>query len=208
MRYAEIRLSGSGGQGLGLAGRILSEVAMAEDFNVCQTQSYGPEARGGASRTDVIVSRDEILFPNCREIDVLLAMNQESCNTFSEEVKETGIVIVDSTFCDQIPTVGTVYKYPFTRTAIEKFKSALTANMIALGFLASVTRYFPLEAWKRVISARTPERFRAVNLEAFEFGCAEGRKTVREHSGNRPVVWDRKAPVPPGLRRKPKGRQA
>ncbi len=208
MRYAEIRLSGSGGQGLGLAGRILSEVAMAEDFNVCQTQSYGPEARGGASRTDVIVSRDEILFPNCREIDVLLAMNQESCDTFSEEVKETGIIILDSTFCDQTPATGTVYKYPFTRVAVEKFKSALTANMIALGVFASITRYFPYDVWKRVISARTHERFRQVNLEAFEFGCAEGRTLAKEQSENRPVVWDRKAPVPSGLRKKPRGRQS
>jgi 2-oxoglutarate ferredoxin oxidoreductase subunit gamma len=205
MRYAEVRLSGSGGQGLGLAGRLLSEVAMAEDFNVCQTQSYGPEARGGASRTDVIVSKDEILFPNCRELDVLLAMNQESCTLFSPEVKESGIVIVDSGFVDQIP-VGTVFKYPFTRTAVEKYKTALVANMIALGVMATAAGLFKIETWRRIISAKSPDRFRENNLEAFELGCAAGREMVKNQAVARPVAWDRKAPVPSSLKRKPRAK--
>jgi len=202
MRYAEIRLSGSGGQGLGLAGRILSEAGIAEDFNVCQTQSYGPEARGGSSRTDVIVSRDEILFPNCRELDVLLAMNQESCTLYAPEVRETGVVIIDSTFVDQIP-MGRVYKYPLTTAAIERFKSALVANMIALGLMSSVVDLFRSETWRRTISKISPARFREANLAAFEFGAETGRELSKEQVTKKPVAFDRKAPVPEVLRRKP-----
>lgn len=203
MRYAEIRLSGSGGQGLGLAGRILSEAAIAEDFNVCQTQSYGPEARGGSSRTDVIISKDEILFPNCRELDFLLAMNQESCALFAPEVKETGIILIDSTFVDQIPT-GIVYKYPFTSAAIEKFGAAVVANMIALGVMSSVVEIFKMETWKRTLTKMSPERFRKTNLEAFDLGHKAGLELTREQTTRKPVAYDRKAPVPECLRKKPK----
>jgi 2-oxoglutarate ferredoxin oxidoreductase subunit gamma len=201
MRYAEIRLSGSGGQGLGLAGRILSEAAIAEDFNVCQTQSYGPEARGGSSKTDVIVSRDEILFPNCRELDVLLAMNQESCTLYSPEVRESGIIIIDSTFVDQIP-VGIVYKFPFTTAAIEEFKTAVVANMIAMGLLSSVVDLFKAETWRRIVTKKSPERFRDTNLAAFEFGSRAGLDLSKEQITRKPLAFDRKAPVPESLRKR------
>jgi 2-oxoglutarate ferredoxin oxidoreductase subunit gamma len=201
VRYAEIRLSGSGGQGLGLAGKILSEAAIAEDFNVCQTQSYGPEARGGSSKTDVIVSKDEILFPNCRELDVLLAMNQESCTLYAPEVRESGVLIIDSTFVDQIP-VGNVYKFPFTSTAQEEFKTAVVANMIAMGLMSSVVDLFKAETWRRTVTKKSPERFREMNLAAFELGCKAGLALSKEQVTKKPVAFDRKAPVPECLRKK------
>jgi len=203
MRYAEIRLAGSGGQGLGLAGRIIAEAAMVEDFNVCQTQSYGPEARGGSSRTDIIVSRDEILFPNCRELDLLLAMNQESCFLYSAEVKEGGIILVDSTFVDQIP-VGNVYRHAFTSEAVAEYKNPLMANMMALGMMASLTGYFKTETWKRAVSTIVPERFREVNLQAFERGREAGRDMIKDQSVRKPVAYDRKQPVPECLRKRPR----
>ncbi len=201
MRYAEIRLSGSGGQGLGLAGRILAEAAMAEDFNVCQTQSYGPEARGGSSKTDVIISRDEILFPNCRELDVLLAMNQESCYLYSPCVKETGVSIVDSTFVNQVPA-GTVYRYPFTSEAVRSFDSALVANMLALGVMSAVVGLFKVETWRRAVETLSPGRFRETNLKAFDFGRTAGLELSRDQAVRRPVAFDRKQPVPESIRKR------
>ncbi len=200
MKYSEIRLSGSGGQGLGLAGRIFSLVAIKEDYNVCQTQSYGPEARGGSSKTDIIISRREILFPNCRELDVLLALNQESADKFSGNVKESGIILVDSTFIDQLP-MGKVYEYPFTAKSIELFDTPLMANLMALGMLAALTRYFNLESWTSSITETVPQRFIKKNLKAFEHGHREGREILHVEEGRAPLVYDRKQPVPDALRK-------
>ncbi|MEN8208504.1 MAG: 2-oxoacid:acceptor oxidoreductase family protein [Candidatus Fermentibacteria bacterium] len=198
-KYYEIRLSGAGGQGLGLAGRVFSEAAIDSDYNVCQTQSYGPEARGGASRTDIIISKKEILYPNCRNLDILLAMNQESADKFGKSVQDEGIILVDTTFVNQIPP-GRVYEYDLTSISIEEFKTPMTANIIAVGMLASLTRLFTLDTWIRAIKARVPKRFVKMNLKAFELGHKEGREILHKEEGRVPVAYDRKQPVPECLK--------
>lgn len=192
--YYEIRLSGSGGQGLGLAGRVFSQSSIRADYNVCQTQSYGPEARGGASRTDIIISKKEILFPNCRELDFLLAMNQESADKFAGEVKENGIILIDTTFVNQIPE-GRVYEYSLTTKSIEEFKTPLAANIIAIGMLASLGRLFNLEIWVASLKETVPGRFIDMNLKAFELGHKEGREILHVEEGRAPIAYDRKKPV-------------
>ena len=201
MKYSEIRLSGSGGQGLGLAGRILSQAAILNGNQVCLTQSYGPEARGGASRTDVIISDKQILFPNCRKLDILLAMNQESADKFSGKVKESGFFVVDSTFVDQLPD-GKVYEYPFTSKSIEVFNNKIVANLIAMGMFAALSRYFKLEIWTDAIKCTVPVAFLELNLQAFEMGHREGREILHMEEGRIPVAWDRKQPVPKAIRDK------
>ncbi len=208
MDYAEIRLSGSGGQGMGLAGRIVSESAITEGYNVCQTQSYGPEARGGASRTDIIFSCDRILFPNCRHLDVLLAMNQESSDKFSGAVREDGLILVDSTYVDQPPEGNRVYEYRLTKTSLETFKIPLAANLIALGIIAALTRYFSLESWTDSIRRTVPPKFRELNLDAFELGHREGREILHVEEGRVPVAYDRKKPVPACIRKRFEDRRA
>ncbi|MCK4671667.1 MAG: 2-oxoacid:acceptor oxidoreductase family protein [Candidatus Aegiribacteria sp.] len=197
--YYEIRLSGAGGQGLALAGRVFSESSIKSGYNVCQTQSYGPEARGGASRTDIIISRKEILFPNCRELDILLAMNQESADKFAGEVKEDGIILVDTTFVNQIP-VGKVYEYPLTRKSIEEYETPVAANIIAVGMIASLCRLFNLEIWIDSLLKTVPERFIKMNLKAFELGHKEGREILHVEEGRVPIAYDRKRPVPDCLK--------
>lgn len=198
-KYYEIRLSGAGGQGLGLAGRVFSEAAIDSGYDVCQTQSYGPEARGGASRTDIIISKKEILYPNCRNLDILLAMNQESADKFGKSVKDEGIILVDTTFVNQIPE-GRVYEYSLTSISIEEFKTPMAANIIAVGMLASLTRLFTLDAWIRAMKERVPRRFIKMNLKAFELGHKEGREILHVEEGRIPVAYDRKQPVPDCLR--------
>ena len=198
-KYYEIRLSGAGGQGLGLAGRVFSEAAIKSDYNVCQTQSYGPEARGGASRTDIIISKQKILYPNCRNLDILLAMNQESADKFSGSVTDGGIILVDSTYVNRAPE-GRVYEYSLTARSVEEFKTPLAANMIAVGMLASLTRLFALEDWVRAIKARVPERFVKMNLIAFELGHKDGREILHVEEGRVPIAYDRKKPVPDCLK--------
>jgi len=199
-KYYEIRLSGAGGQGLGLAGRVFSEAAIEPDFNVCQTQSYGPEARGGASRTDIIISKSEILYPNCRNLNILLAMNQESADKFSGSVVDGGVILVDTTYVNQIPE-GRVYEYSLTEKSIKEFKTPMAANIIAVGMLASLTRLFALEDWIRAIRRRVPERFIKMNLDAFEMGHREGREILHVEEGRVPVAYDRKRPVPDSLKK-------
>jgi 2-oxoglutarate ferredoxin oxidoreductase subunit gamma len=201
MSYSEIRLAGSGGQGLGLAGRILSQAAILNGSEVCLTQSYGPEARGGASRTDVIISDKPILFPNCRKLDILLAMNQESSDKFSPKLKETGFSIVDSTYVDQLPE-GKVYESPFTSRCIETFGQKIAANLIALGMFAALSRLFNLDIWTEAIRMTVPAAFLEMNLNAFELGHREGREIMHMEEGRIPITWDRKQPVPKAIRDK------
>jgi 2-oxoglutarate ferredoxin oxidoreductase subunit gamma len=128
-RY-EIRLSGSGGQGLILMGIILAEaIGIYNGKYVAQTQSYGPEARGGSSKSEVVVSDEEIDYPKAMKLDLLLAMNQKSCDEFYPDLKPDGLLIVDSTFVAQLPTPK-VFQIPFTRMAREKFKREVVANII------------------------------------------------------------------------------
>jgi len=198
-KYYEIRLSGAGGQGLGLAGRVFSEAAIDSGYDVCQTQSYGPEARGGASRTDIIISRKKILYPNCRNLDILLAMNQESTDKFSRSVVDEGIILVDTTYVNQIPE-GRVYEYSLTDMSMKEFETPMAANIIAVGMLASLTRLFTLDAWIRAMKERVPRRFIKMNLKAFELGHKEGREILHVEEGRIPIAYDRKQPVPDCLK--------
>jgi 2-oxoglutarate ferredoxin oxidoreductase subunit gamma len=120
----EIRLSGSGGQGLILAGVILAEAAaIYEGKNAVQTQSYGPEARGGSSKSEVIISDSEILYPKTTRLDYLLALNQESCDKYAHDLKDDGLLLVDTDAVEHLPPVKSI-SLPLVRTAREKIQSA------------------------------------------------------------------------------------
>ena len=135
-RY-EIRLSGAGGQGLILIGKILAEAAaIYDDKNATQSQSYGPEARGGASRSEVIISDEDIDFPKAMNIDLLLAMTQEAVDKYIGDVKDQGVIVVDSYFVRNVPAGKySVHSYPITEIAEEKIGRKIVANIIALGVM-------------------------------------------------------------------------
>ena len=162
-----LRLSGSGGQGLILAGIMLGEAAIMNGKNAVHSQSYGVEARGGASRSEVIVSDGEIDFPEVTKPDVLLVMNQQSCNKFIPTVQENGIVIVDSTLVESVPeTAAKVVRVPITKIAVEEFGTEIVANVIALGVLAKQTGIAPISMFKTSVAARVPEKMRDKNISA------------------------------------------
>ena len=119
-RY-EIRLSGEGGQGLVLAGKVLAEAAaIYDDKNATQSQSYGPEARGGASRSEVIISDEDIDYPKAVSIDLLLALTQESVNRYHSDLKANGMLLVDEEAVTDLPEGDwTTYKVPIIRIARE-----------------------------------------------------------------------------------------
>lgn len=178
-RY-EIRLSGSGGQGIILMGIILAEAIGVYDGKcVAQTQSYGPEARGGSSKSEVIVSDEEIDYPKAMKPDLLLAMNQKSCDEFYPDLKPEGLLIVDSTFVTQIPTTK-AFQIPFTRIAREKFKREVVANIVALGALAQLSPLVSSKAMEAAVLARVPKGTEKLNRDALKAGMAAAKKAERE----------------------------
>jgi len=178
-RY-EIRLSGEGGQGLVLAGKILAEAAaIYDDKNATQSQSYGPEARGGASRSEVIISDEEIDYPKAINIDLLLALTQESCNRYVKDLKDDGILLVDSDSVKKIPPGKfKTYQVPIIETAREKVGRVVVANIVALGIITELTKIVSLEAIEAAILSRVPKGTEKINLQAFKVGTEIGQQLL------------------------------
>ncbi len=175
-RRYEIRLSGSGGQGLIIAGIILAEAAGIHDGKyVCQTQSYGPEARGGASKAEVVISDEEIDYPKAIKPDLLLAMNQSSCDTFFFDLKPTGALVVDSTFVKQLPTSRAV-AIPFTQMARTELNKEMAANIIALGALARLTEIVSLASLEAAVLNRVPRGTEELNRKALQLGIEAAKR--------------------------------
>jgi 2-oxoglutarate ferredoxin oxidoreductase subunit gamma len=172
----EMRLSGSGGQGMVFAGMILAEaIGINDGKNVVQTQSYGPEARGGASRSDVVVSSKEIFYPKPIKLDLLLCLTQESCDTYHQALKEGGILIVDSGLVTQLPA-SKVHAFPFTQLARDRIGTPMVANIIALGTIASLTKIVSKKGLLETVQRRAPKGTEEKNLKALESGFELARK--------------------------------
>ncbi len=177
----EIRFSGAGGQGIITAAIIFAEAAAIHESNyVCQTQSYGPEARGGKSKAEVVVSSREIDYPKVMQLDMLLAMNQASCDAYFYDFKPNGLLIVDSTFVEQIPT-SRVIAIPFTRIAREILGKELVANMVALGAVAHFCDAVSSKNIETALSARVPKGTKGLNRKAFRAGIKAAREINLEH---------------------------
>jgi 2-oxoglutarate ferredoxin oxidoreductase subunit gamma len=180
MQRYEIRLSGSGGQGIVTAGIILAEAAGIHDGKfVCQTQSYGPEARGGASKAEVVISDEEIDYPKAVKPDLLLAMNQKSCDTYFFDLKPAGLLVVDSTLVKQAPTTRAV-SLPFTQIARDAFGKEYVANIVALGALAALTGAVSLHSLELAILERVPPGTEDLNRQALEAGVEAANKYLAQ----------------------------
>jgi 2-oxoglutarate ferredoxin oxidoreductase subunit gamma len=181
-RY-EVRLAGEGGQGMILAGVILAEAAAIHDgLNAVQTQSYGPEARGGASRSEVIIARGEIDYPKVIAADLLLCMSQEACDVFYPQVKDEGCIIVDSSKVSRIPTHRAI-AVPISQIAEEVTGRQLTASIVALGLVASLTGLVSRDAMEKAVSERVPAGTEEMNLKALAAGFEEADRLRLAGSG-------------------------
>lgn len=183
-RY-EIRLSGEGGQGLVLAGKVLTEAAaIYEDMNATQSQSYGPEARGGASRSEVIISDEDIDYPKAVNIDLLLALTQESLNRYWHDLKEGGILLADSDSVKEFPEGNfRVYKVPIIKMAREEVGKAVVANIVALGIITELMGTVTANSVESAILTRVPKGTEELNLKAFRLGIATGRNLKESDKG-------------------------
>ncbi|SHI32484.1 2-oxoacid:acceptor oxidoreductase family protein [Propionispora hippei] len=167
----EISLSGTGGQGLILAGIILAEAAILDGKQAIQTQSYGPEARGGASKAEVIISEDEIDYPKVLAPDILLVMSQEACNKYADILKKNGKLLADSTLVKEISgREAEVIDLPITRTAREELGNAMFANIIALGALVAATGAVSEASLIKAVLARVPRGTEEKNQKALALG--------------------------------------
>jgi 2-oxoglutarate ferredoxin oxidoreductase subunit gamma len=167
----EIRLAGSGGQGIIMAAIVLAEAACVhEGKQVSQTQSYGPEARGGTCKAEVVISDGPIDYPKVSRPDFLLALNQASLNTYFGDLKPTGLLIVDSTLVSKVPTGKTV-SIPFTKIAREELGTDLVANMVALGALCFLSKDVSQESLEEALLSRVPPGMEEINLKALRAGA-------------------------------------
>jgi 2-oxoglutarate ferredoxin oxidoreductase subunit gamma len=170
----EVRLAGSGGQGLITAAVILAEaVALGSGMNVVQTQSYGPEARGGASKADVVISDEPIYYPKARSLDILIALTQEACDRYGGALKEGGILLVDEDKVKVTPTPGAV-RIPVTRIVREQFGRETYANAAVLGALSAMIETVPEKEVKAALARRVPPATVEANLKAFALGVQLG----------------------------------
>jgi 2-oxoglutarate ferredoxin oxidoreductase subunit gamma len=178
-RY-EIRLAGEGGQGMILAGVILAEAAaIYDELNAVQTQSYGPEARGGASRSEVVVARGEIDYPKVMAADLLLCMSQEACDKFYTQVKEDGLIVVDSTHVSRVPSHRAL-AVPITQIAEEATGRRITASTVALGLVSGLTGLITRQALERAVGVRVPAGTEEINLKALAAGFEEAERLLGE----------------------------
>lgn len=176
-RY-EIRIAGSGGQGVILAAVIVGEaLALYEEgLNVVQTQVYGPEARGGASKAEVVVSRGKIDYPKATNPNLQVILTQKACDDYVHDAFPNSIVIVDDFFVTEPPKINAnIYSLPIVRTAIKEVGREIVTNMVALGTIARVLEKWQLaraESIRKAILDRVPKGTEDLNTKAFELGYA------------------------------------
>lgn len=169
--HKEIRLSGFGGQGIALAGLILGKAfALYENLESVMTQSYGPEARGGASSANIVVADLVIDYPFVQYPDILVAMSQEAYTKFRPAVKDDALVLIDKDLVQ--PIAGDpAYAIPATRLA-EQLGNRIVANVVMLGFFARVTGLISKEAMEKSLEATLRPKLLTLNYQAFEAGYA------------------------------------
>lgn len=172
----QIRLSGSGGQGLILAGIILAEAAVIDGKEVVQTQDYGPEARGGSSKSECIISDDVIDYPKVTTADIVLCLNQQSYNKYGKDIQPQGKVIVDTTLVKHFDKQENTIALPITKTAIEELGRAIFTNIVALGAVVGATGVVSKEAIEQAVLARVPKATRELNQKALALGWEMAKK--------------------------------
>jgi 2-oxoglutarate ferredoxin oxidoreductase subunit gamma len=172
----QIRFSGFGGQGIVRCALITGKaMALYDDKYATMTQSFGPEARGGACSSQLVVSKDRVLFPYVTTPEILVALSQEAYDKYEPELKDQGILIVESDLVKAKADSSRVNLRPIPATRMgEELGNRLFANLVVIGFFSAVTKLVSPEAVKKALPELVPERFLKVNIKAFDAGYAYG----------------------------------
>ena len=182
----EIRIGGFGGQGVILAAIVIGKAAaIFEDGHACMTQSFGPEARGGSSSAQVILSTEPILYPYVTQPDVLIVMSQEAYSKFSPQLKPGGILITEQELVsvDSMIPAERVYAVPATRLA-EQLGRKVVLNIVMVGFFGAVTNLLDAAALRQAVADSVPPAMQKLNLDAFDKGYEYGKQLIGRIDAN------------------------
>jgi 2-oxoglutarate ferredoxin oxidoreductase subunit gamma len=167
----EIRIAGLGGQGVVLAGQILGKAATYDGENAVQTESYGAEARGSMTESEVKISNEKIGFPAVTKCDILVVMNQKALDRYLKDLKTGGTLIIDSTAVEP-PELrkARMFKIPATESAEKIFGARVYANMLMLGALAKAARIVSDGSMEKAIRDTTEKKTADINVRAYRKG--------------------------------------
>jgi len=172
----EIRFSGFGGQGIVRCGLITGKAAALFDNKYAtMTQSFGPEARGSACSSQVVISEDRVLYPYITKPDVLVSISQDAYDKYEPELRDDGVLLIDTDLVKPRPVRHKIklYGIPSTRLA-EELGNRIFTNLVMLGFFTSIIKAVTPEAMKKALPGLVPKRFLDINIRAFDNGYQFG----------------------------------
>ncbi len=176
----DIRICGFGGQGVILSGFIIGKAASVfMNYNAVQSQSYGPEARGGAARSEIIISDEKIGYPRPTGVDYLVAMSQESFDSYREDIRDDTVIIVDPDLVKKHDIGRPLYKIHAQQIA-EELGNKIVTNIVIVGAFTSIFELLKPEAVKESVIDSVPKRFTELNIKAFERGLEAGKNALKE----------------------------
>lgn len=191
---AEIRFSGFGGQGIIRCGLITGKaLSLYDNKHATMTQSFGPEARGSACSSQLVVSKDRVLYPYITTPEILVSMSQEAYDKYEPDLRDDGILVIDTDLVKPRPVRGKIkmFAIPSTRFA-EELGNRIIANLVMLGFFTAVTKIVSPEAMKKALPGLVPGRFLDLNIRAFDRGHDFG---VEEMAKIKPAKAKKKPPA-------------
>lgn len=193
----EIRFSGYGGQGIIRCGLITGKaVSLFDNKFGTMTQSFGPEARGSACSSQLVISEDRVLYPYITRPEILISMSQDAYEKYEPDLRSDGVLIYDT---DLVKIKGerdqvVYYGVPSTRFA-EEMGNRIFANLVMLGFFTAITKVVTPEAMKKALPGLVPKRFLELNMRAFDKGYEYGEEMLKKSAG--------KPASPPKAERRP-----
>jgi len=176
----EMRICGFGGQGVILSGFIFGKAASVfMDYNAVQSQSYGPEARGGAARSEVIISDEKIGYPRPTSVDFFIAMSQEAFDTYRKDIRKDTVVVIDPDLVPKYDIGQPVYKVHAQKIA-EKLGNKIVTNIVMVGASTAIFDFLKQDAVKEAVIDSVPKKFIELNKKAFEEGFEAGKNARDE----------------------------
>lgn len=190
MTTTDIRFAGFGGQGIILMGIAVARAAALYDLKkspsgdknryAIQTQSYGPSARGGHSRSDVKISDEEIHYPFIEKAEILVIMSEQAYKKYSRDLRESGVMILDSDLVKERPSCK-LFIVPATKAA-EELGTRVVANVVMLGAFQAITDAISYESLKKAVLDQVPQMTHELNTKALERGRELGKEALKQGS--------------------------
>ena len=176
----EVRICGFGGQGVILSGFIIGKAASVfMDYRAVQSQSYGPEARGGAARSEVIISDEKIGYPRPTSVDFFIAMSQEAFDTYRTDIRKDTVIVVDPDLVPKHNIGQPVHKVHAQRIA-EQLGNKIVTNIVMVGAATAIFDLLKHDAVKDAVIDSVPKKFIELNKKAFEEGLEAGKNARKE----------------------------